>query len=66
MSVGRHKLGFETIKRKCIKAAIPQEITEDVTFIAFRCIGKKPMVGYRDRNVFFVVWIDRTADLYNH
>lgn len=65
-SVGRHQLGYEKIKRKSIKAAIPQEITEDVNFIAFRCIGKKPMVGFRDRNIFFVIWIDRSADLYDH
>ncbi|MDZ7857846.1 hypothetical protein [Sphaerotilus sp.] len=63
---GRHGQGSETIARSAIRSPIPACITEDVRIIAFRCIGKAPMVGYRVDEVFFVVWIDRGFSLYNH
>jgi len=62
----RHGLGFEKISRTSIKAGIPNHITEDVIFIAFRFYGKAPIVGYRDKQVFNIVWIDREFNLYKH
>ncbi|HLP89845.1 MAG TPA: hypothetical protein VK184_14810 [Nostocaceae cyanobacterium] len=62
----RHKLGYEKIARDAIKAPIPKFITEDVTFIAFRFSGMKPMVGYRDSAIFYVIWLDRNFTLYDH
>src|ERR1035437_7627196 len=43
----RHKLGREKIPRSSIKRSIPKHLTEDVTFIALRFSGLKPMVGYQ-------------------
>lgn len=64
---GRHKLGFEKIDRKSISAPIPKFITEEVDhFLAFRFSGMKPMVGYRLRDVFYVLWFDSSFDLYPH
>ncbi|HLO83890.1 MAG TPA: hypothetical protein VK203_02590 [Nostocaceae cyanobacterium] len=65
-SQDRHKLGYEKIARDAIKAPIPKFITEDVTFIAFRFSGMKPMVGYRDGAIFYVIWLDRNFTLYDH
>ena len=65
--LNRHKLGFEKISRNSIGAPMPQFITEDVDhFLAFRFSGMKPMVGYRSRDIFYVLWFDSSFDLYEH
>ena len=60
----RHGIGYEKITRNTIRPGIPHHITEDVDFIAFRFYNKAPMVGYRDRQVFHVVWLDRGFNVY--
>jgi hypothetical protein len=64
----RHGQGWEIIERNSIKGdVVPTDISADVHIIAFRCIGKKPMVGYRSADgVFNILWIDRASTLYNH
>jgi len=62
----RHGLGYEKIARTSIRAPIPTDITDDVTFIAFRFYGKAPMVGYREGYIFHILWIDRDFTLYSH
>ncbi len=62
----RHGLGYEAISRDSIKTPIPRAITEDVTIIAFRSNGKAPMLGYRDKAIFHIVWIDRDFTVYDH
>ena len=65
-SAPRHGLGYEKISRGAIQVPIPRSITDDVTFLAFRCIGKAPMVGFRDGATFYVVWIDFDFSVYSH
>ena len=66
-SLGRHKLGTEKILKKDIKGKIPKFVTEDMAhFLAFRFNGKKPMVGYREKNIFYVLWFDLDLTLYKH
>jgi hypothetical protein len=63
----RHGLGFEKISRDNIKAAIPAFIKDDVDhFLAFRFSGLRPMVGYRVRDIFYVLWFDHDFTLYKH
>lgn len=62
----RHGMGYEIIKRNEIRPPIPQSVTEDVHFIAFRFNGKAPMIGYRQKRVFHVLWIDRNFTCYQH
>jgi len=63
----RHGLGTEKISKSSIKAAIPKFITDDVNdFLVFRYKGMNPMVGYRQRDVFFVLWFDHDFTLYEH
>lgn len=63
----RHKLGYEQIARTSLKVGVPRHVTDDVTFIAFRCIGMAPMIGYRGSdNIFYVLWIDRAFGCYDH
>jgi hypothetical protein len=59
-------LGCEKINRDAIRRPIPQSVTEDVTFLAFRFHGKKAMVGYRVDETFHIVWFDRDFSLYDH
>lgn len=62
----RHGMGSEKIDQKAIKQPIPQGVTEDVTFLAFRFHALKPMVGYRVRETFHIIWFDRNFTLYDH
>ncbi|TAG95540.1 MAG: hypothetical protein EAZ09_07545 [Oscillatoriales cyanobacterium] len=65
-SSARHGSGYERIAQTSIKASIPRHITPDVNLIAFRFCAKAPMVGYRERATFFVIWLDRNFSLYEH
>ena len=62
----KHGMGFETIARTAIRRPIPTHIAEDVTLIAFRFSGLKPMVGYRIDGMFHIVWFDCDFTLYPH
>lgn len=63
----RHKLGCEKIAISSIKAPIPRFITEDNhNLIAFRYKGKKAMISYRIKNIFYVLWFDHSFELYDH
>lgn len=63
----RHGLGTEKIPKTQIKAPIPKFITDDFeSFLVFRYNGLKPMVGYRQRDIFFVLWFDHDFTLYDH
>ena len=63
----RHGLGFEKIDKKSISAPMPSFITPDVNhFLSFRFHGKRPMVGYRQNEVFYVLWFDKNFSLYDH
>jgi len=63
----RHGLGLEKIAKSSIKTILPKHITEDFNFfLAFRFSGKKPMVGYRINEIFYVLWFDHNFTLYEH
>lgn len=66
-SQGRHALGFEKIAKNSIKTRLPPFIKDDFEyFLAFRFNGLKPMVGYRIKDVFYVLWFDHNLTLYDH
>lgn len=63
----RHGLGCEKIARTAIKAPIPKFITPEVDhFLALRFHGKKPMVGFRKKDIFYVLWFDHNFSVYPH
>lgn len=63
----RHANGCEEIPVKQIRGHLPKIITEDVDHVlAFRFQGKKPMVGHRVKETFYVIWLDRNFKLYPH
>lgn len=61
-----HALGYEKIKQDAIKTPIPPHVTPDMTLIAFRYNGLKPMIGYRERDVFHILWVDPHLEVYDH
>lgn len=63
---GRHGSGYEKIEKHSLKRPVPGHITDDVNIIAFRFCGKAPMVGYRNRRTFYVIWLDINFSLYSH
>ena len=63
----RHGCGYEHIQRSSIKGAkIPKFITPDITLLAFRFSGLSPMIGFRLKRIFYIVWLDRSFTLYKH
>lgn len=64
---GRHKLGSEKIAIDSIKAELPKSTPGDVEFLlAFRYFDMKPFLGYRNRFIFHLVFVDYNRDLYDH
>ncbi|OOF53560.1 hypothetical protein [Rodentibacter trehalosifermentans] len=64
----RHGLGTEKIEHLAIKGCkVPDFIKEqNISLIAFRFNGKSPMVGYRENQIFHILWLDRNFTLYDH
>ena len=65
INADRHGFGREKIARDALPTP-PTNVSEDVTFIALRFSGKKPMVGYQQEGTFHIIWFDRDYSLYNH
>ena len=57
------KLGCEVIRS--LKIQTP-ECAEDKSIISFRFSGKKAMIGFRERDVFYILWFDRNFTVYTH
>lgn len=63
----RHGLGTEKVDRTAIRAPIPRFITEEnETFLVLRYNGRRAMVGYRQKDIFYVLWFDSRFNLYDH
>ena len=62
----RHGSGYEKISKDQLKRPLPSHLKQDVNIIAFRYYNNKPMVGYRDKNIFYIVWVDTKLKLYDH
>jgi hypothetical protein len=63
----RHKLGTELIPRGQIKVPIPAFVTEDQdSFMVMRFSDLKPIIGFRERNIFYVIWFDCNFKVYKH
>lgn len=62
----RHGLGSEKIEQDIIRAQLPGHITKDTTLLALRFSNMKPMVGYRDGGIFYILFLDHDFSLYPH
>lgn len=60
-------LGSEQIPRDRIKRTIPTTVTEDVdSFSSLHFVGKKRFIGYRVGQIFHILWVDHTFEVYDH
>ena len=59
--------GLERLPCGCIRQRVPDSVAEEVSeLIAIRFWKKRRMVGYRDRDVFHILWLDLSGKLYDH
>lgn len=66
-TIGRHSLGTEKMPVDSIRCNKPAFITQDVDdYMVFRYKGNNPMVGYREKDIFYVLWFDHDLTLYDH
>lgn len=65
---GRHQLGAEKIPCDQIKKMKPRFIKDDTKkYLVLRFSpDRKAMVGYRIKDVFYVLWLDKDFTLYKH
>lgn len=65
LDAGKHGSGTEKIPRCQMKCAIPSHVTPDQDFFTVvRFYGKSPMIGYVDKGVYYIVWLDRNHTCY--
>lgn len=62
----RKGLGQEIINQTAIKSGVPGVVKKDTNLLAFRYNGNKPIVGFRDKDIFHILWIDSNYTLYDH
>ena len=62
----RHGLGFEKITQSQIRLTLPTHLTEEVSLLVFRYFGMKAMVGYRNKDTYYILALDRDFTLYEH
>jgi len=60
----RQGVGTETIGRDSICLPIPNHITPEVRILALRIRQKARIIGYRQDEVFHIVWIDPKHRVY--
>jgi hypothetical protein len=57
-------LGCEVI-RNGVNVRIP-DCAKDKAILSFKFSGKKSMVGFRERDIFYILWFDRDFSVYDH
>lgn len=57
-------MGTETISRESINPAIPRHVTPDVRILSWRFGGGARIIGYREDQVFHIVWVDPNHNVY--
>lgn len=63
----KHGMGSEKINIASLTASLPTIVTDDVRhLLALRFSGKAPFIGWRNKFIFHVFYIDRNFSLYKH
>lgn len=62
----RHGFGTERISQNSIRPSLPSHITKEITINALRFSGRKPMIGYRQKNIFYILFLDHNLSVYQH
>lgn len=61
----RTGLGSEIIDRGSLNVPVPRNVPVEATIRAFRFSDKGRMTGYRVREVFYIIWLDRKHSVYD-
>lgn len=64
MSAPKEGLGHETILREQLKFSVPPAVTEDVSFLSFRCGDAARVVGYRAGATLHLLWFSHNHTAY--
>lgn len=62
----RHGTGQEKIDKNSLKVPLPTCVKDDTNLIAIRYKGLAPMVGFRENDVFHILWVDFNFNVYKH
>lgn len=52
------------VSEKRLNVAVPSVVPEDASILSFRFFGLAPMVGYRENDIFHILWLDREYKVY--
>ncbi len=64
---GKHGLGTEQMPSSSIIPSLPPGWDKSSDYTVLRYFGNLPMVGWRDRDVFHIVWVEANyGDVYDH
>lgn len=59
------KHGYEKIETGSLRKALPLHVPEDARVISFRFGSGQRIVGYRDRSILRVLWVDPNHEIYS-
>lgn len=62
----RKGMGSEKISIKSLKSTIPNSLTPDIEELLVFRFHKRRMLGYRNKFIFHIIFIDTKLTLYNH
>lgn len=66
-NANKNGYGCEVLtNRNSIKATMPSCFPNDASIVVFRFHEKKPMIGFRQKDVFHIVWLDKNLTIYDH
>lgn len=63
---GRSGVGYEIIAQNSMRVSIPFHVPKLENLIRFKFKGNAPVVGYRNKRIFHVLWIDGKLKVYSH
>jgi hypothetical protein len=58
-------LGFKIVDPKTFSTDLPEVISPDISIIEFRVSKRARLFGYRDKNIFNIIWFDRNHEVYS-
>lgn len=56
--------GFKSVDQRHFSQPLPEYISPELTIWECRVTGRARLFGYRNKNVFHIVWFDRNHEVY--
>ena len=61
----REGLGCEQIPRAALNVQVPSAISDDINFISLRAGRRRRIIGYQERAILHIIWLDRDHSVYS-